>query len=86
MLRKNRTHVVQDYLEYKTHVCRLVFHTDKVTLEQQWDKHETAWPDYKDSTFLVTIPEYLRQPSGDAVNLHDTDQLADNIVQGQKMA
>ena len=66
------------------HVCRQVFRTDKVTLEQQLDKHETARPDYKDSTFLVTIPEYLREPSGYAVNLHDTDQLADNIVQGQQ--
>ena len=83
MLRKNCTHVVQDYFYYRTHVCRQVVHTDKVSLEQQLDKHETAWPDYRDSTFLVTIPEYLREPSGDALNLNDTDQLADNIVQGQ---
>ena len=48
------------------------------------DKHETAWPDYKYSTFRATIPEYLREPSGDAVNLHDTDQLSDKIVQSQK--
>ena len=84
MLRKNCTHVVQDYLDYKTHVCRQVFHADEVTLEQQLDKHETAWPDYKDSTFLVTIPEYLCKPPGDAVNLHHTDQLADSIAQGQQ--
>ena len=84
MLRNNCTHVVQLYLDYKTHVCRQVFHTDNATLEQQLDKHETAWPDYKEWSSLVTIPEYLREPSGDAVNLHDTDQLADHIVQSQQ--
>ena len=60
-----------------------MYHTDKVALEQQLDEHETAWPDYKDSSFLITIPDYVREPSGDVVNLHDTDQLADKIVQGQ---
>ena len=44
------------YFDYKTHVRRQLYLTDKVALEQQFDKHETAWPDYKDSTFLVTIP------------------------------
>ena len=84
MLRNNCTHVVPDYSDYKTHVCRQVYPTDTVALEQQLDKHETAWPDYKDSIVLATIPAYLQEPSGDDVKLHDTDQLPDNIVKGPK--
>ena len=51
MLRHNCSHVVKDYLDYKTRVCRQVYQTDTIELDEQLDKHETAWPEYKESKF-----------------------------------
>ena len=82
-LRKHCTHVVQYYLDYKAHVRRQVHQSDIYTLEQQLNKHEAAWLENNNSTFLATVPEYLREASGDDVSLHDSDQLADNIVKGE---
>lgn len=51
MLRQNSSHIVKEYSDYKTHVCRQVYQTDTRELEEQLDKHETAWPEYKESKF-----------------------------------
>ena len=60
MLRQNCSYVVKDYLDYKTHVCRQVYQTDPDELEEQLDKHETAWPEDKESKCLTAIPAYLQ--------------------------
>ena len=83
LLRKDCGHVVQDYLAYKAHVSRQVYNSSEDILEDQLSKHEAVWPEYKDSTFLVTIPKYLQEASSSSNTLENTCTLSDNIVEGQ---
>ena len=76
--------MVEHYLDYKTHVFRQVYSTDSHDLEEQLDKHETAWPEYKDSSVLVAVPSYVQVSYKETVNLHNADELAVNVIDGQK--
>ena len=84
MLRKRCAHIVEDYLEYKSHVCRQVYCSDSNVLEKELDKHETAWPDYKETSFLMKPPSYLQTSSMRAVDWNSADNLADRIAEGKR--
>ena len=62
MLRQNCSHIVEAYLDYKTHVCRQVYSTETNDLEERLDTHEATWPEYTDSSFLVIVPSYMQPP------------------------
>ena len=46
--------LVADYLKYKQHVCREEYEDVKGWEEQRRVSTESAWPEYKDSTVLVS--------------------------------
>ena len=54
-------HVVLDYLAYKAHVCRQTYPQIGAELEDNLWQIEKKWPEYQDSAFLISRPDYLRK-------------------------
>ena len=48
--------IIKEKLNCKTHVIRQVYETDPEELHSEFDAHEKAWPEYKDSLFLNNLP------------------------------
>jgi hypothetical protein len=57
---ENLKQLVADYLRYKKHVCREEYEDVDVWENQRRVVIESAWPEYKDSTVLVSSRNYLR--------------------------
>ena len=60
-LRKSTGLIVNEYLDYKTHVCRQVYTSDRHIVDTRLDTFESQWPDYKTATNLISSPSYLRE-------------------------
>ena len=57
-IRKRPKALVQRYLDYKAHVCRQVY-ADATEADNALKDREAAWPEYKDTNFIMTQPAYL---------------------------
>ena len=61
-LRSQPGAVVARYLKCKTQVCRQVY-ADEAKAAEHLLEREAAWPEYKQTPFLISQPQYLRGSS-----------------------
>ena len=53
------------YLNYKAHVSRQVYSSDRDAVDETLDDFEDQWPEYKGASNLIDCPSYLQTSSYD---------------------
>ena len=75
--------IVDGYLEYKAHVCRQVYESERDVVDERLYVCEEQWPDYKESLHLISSPEYLRAEPYDLTTAQPTEELPRIAEEGE---
>ena len=59
-LKKGAGSMFNAYLNYKAHVCRQVYASDRDVVDEKLNTFESQWPEYETATNLFGCPSYLR--------------------------
>ena len=52
--------IVNEYLDYKSHISRQVYTSDRDIADMRLHAFESQWPEYKIATNLISSASYLR--------------------------
>ena len=73
-LKQTKDHLVKDYLVYKERVCRQVYaRADEHTEKRLWE-NEKSWPEYAQSTLMISRPSYLTKRDTKVIHDHGPDR------------
>ena len=75
-LRTQLEDIIQEYVNYNAHVIRQTYTSDPTESQSNFEGHEKAWPEYKDSNCLTNLPPYLHTTS----RTFDSDQKRESIA------
>ena len=75
--------IFKEYLQYKAHVCRQVYCSDRETLDERLDIVESQWPEYTAATDLMGSPSYLEGSPYDFCDFCPSTDPSAFVAEGQ---
>ena len=74
---------MNEYLDYKGHVSRQVYTSDREIVDMKLDTFESQWPEYKSATNLISSPAYLRETPYDLTCAQTDEAMTEIHTEGQ---
>ena len=81
--RKSTGLIVNEYLDYKTNVCRQVYTSDRHIVDTRLDTFESEWPEHTTATNLISSPLYLREARYDLTFAQTDEAIHDIHAEGR---